>query len=173
MPAAPQFGQTQEAPMPAAPQFGQTQGAPVVAQQQPLPVQAGTVGLPANVTAASPWERLASYLVEAVLMVLTLWIGWAIWASMLAPRGQTPAKKLLKHRVISAESIRPVGFGNMFFMRGLLAGFVAVIASSLTLGIILLMPFWDKRNQNIWDKISGTYVVSDPTDAWGLEPDLR
>ena len=53
----------------------------------------------------------------------------------------------------------------MFWMRGLVAGVVGNIAIVFTLGIILLMPFWDKRNQT-WDKISSTYVVHDPNDAW-------
>ena len=36
----------------------------------------------------------------------------------------------------------------------------------LTLGVLLFMPFWDKRNQNLWDKVSNTFVVTDPNDAW-------
>ena len=61
----------------------------------------------------------------------------------------------------------------MFFLRGLLAGIVAYFATTFTLGVLLFMPLWDKRNQNLWDKVSSTYVVSDPNDAWNLEPDLR
>ncbi len=106
-------------------------------------------------------------------MTVTLGIGWLIWASLTASAGQTPAKKILGLRVISADSLRPVGFGKMFFVRGLLAGFVANVAIAFTLGILLLMPFWDKRHQNLWDKISGTYVVNDPSDAWQRKADLR
>lgn len=155
---------------PAAPV---AQNRPAMANQAPDGVLAGTVGLPANVTATTPGVRLISYVVDYFLALITLGIGWAIWAAMLAPKGQTPGKKLMNHRVISVDTIRPVGFANMFWMRGLVGGFVATFATLFTLGIILFMPFWDKRNQNLWDKISGTYVVSDPTDAWGLEPDLR
>jgi glutathione synthase len=53
----------------------------------------------------------------------------------------------------------------MLFMRGLVAGFVAGIAITFTLGILLFMPFWDKRNQNIWDKVSSTLVVNDPAEV--------
>ncbi len=35
------------------------------------------------------------------------------------------------------------------------------------------MPFWDRRRQNIWDKISNTFVVSDPDDAWHMQPEVR
>ncbi len=53
-------------------------------------------------------------------------------------------------------------------MRGLIAGLVAAIVIALTLGIILLMPIWNKRNRNIWDVISGSVVVVDSDNAWKL-----
>lgn len=129
-------------------------------------------GLPSGVSVASPWIRLGSYFVEAILMVVTLGIGWLIWAAMIAGSGQTPAKRVMKLRVIDTSSLRPVGFAKMFWMRGFVAGFVAGFAITFTLGILLFMPFWDKRNQNIWDKVSSTYVVSDPLDAWNTKPNL-
>ena len=130
-----------------------------------------TVGgnLPAGVGTASPGLRFGSYLLEAVLLMVTLGIGWVIWAAMTAPTGQTPAKKLLKLRVIGADTLRPVGFGKMFWVRGLVAGLVAQFAFLFTLGILVFMPFWDKRRQNIWDKVSSTYVVTDPNDAWATQ----
>jgi len=105
-------------------------------------------------------------------MVVTLGIGWIIWAAMIVGSGQTPAKRLLHLRVISADKLQPVGFARMFFMRYLIAGWVASIAIVFTLGILLFMPFWDRRNQNIWDKVSSCYVVTDPHDAWATKPDL-
>lgn len=129
--------------------------------------------LPAGVSVADPWIRLGSYFLESLLILVTLGIGWIIWAATTAGSGQTPAKKLLNLRVISADTYSPVGMGKMFWVRGLIAGFVVYWATVFTLGIILFMPFWDKRNQNLWDKVSTTYVVTDPTDAWQTKPDLR
>jgi len=131
-----------------------------------------TVALPQGASVANPWVRLGSYFLEAILVMVTLGIGWLIWACMTASSGQTPAKKLLKLRVIDANTLKPVGFGKMFWVRGVLAGMVAQLAILCTLGILLFMPLWDKRNQNIWDKVSGTYVVSDPNDAWQTKPNL-
>ena len=71
-------------------------------------------------------------------------------------------------RVVDATNHRPVGFARMFFMRGIVAGFVAGLALLFTLGILALMPFWDRRNRNVWDKVSGTAVVVDPNNAWQL-----
>lgn len=135
-------------------------------------VPGGDPTLPPGVTVASPFGRFGAYVLESILVFLTLGIGWIIWAAMIAGAGQTPAKKVLGYRVISADTIRPVGMGRMFWMRGLLAGLVAGVAITFTLGILLLMPFWDRRNQNIWDKVSNCYVVKDPNDAWATRPRL-
>jgi uncharacterized RDD family membrane protein YckC len=136
-------------------------------QRAPTPPTAATgPTLPQGVTIVSPGMRLVAYLLEGILVVVTLFIGWLIWAAITAGNGQTPAKKLLGQRVIRADGSSPVGFGTMLFMRGLIAGFIASIAITFTLGILLLMPFWDRRNQNIWDKVSGTLVVNDPANAW-------
>lgn len=129
--------------------------------------------LPAGVVVANPWSRLGAFLLDVVLMIVTLGIGWIVWAALVVGTGQTPGKRLLHLRVISASTMRPVGFGTMFFMRGFVAEFVAFFAIPLTLGILLFMPFWDRRSQNLWDKVSSTYVVSDPDDAWQTRPDLR
>lgn len=138
----------------------------------PVPVAASIaqIQLPAGCATVSPWGRLGAYLLESILFTVTLGIGWLIWAATIAGTGQTPAKRLLKQRVIGADTLQPVGLGKMFFVRGIVAGFVAGLAIPLTLGILLFMPFWDKRNQNIWDKVSSTYVVTDPNDAWATKP---
>jgi uncharacterized RDD family membrane protein YckC len=148
--------------------------APVAAYHQYAPMpQRSANGLPAEVRAVSPWGRLGCSMLEGVLMIVTLGIGWVIWAAMIVGGGQTPAKKLLSYRVIGADTLRPVGFGRMFFMRYLVAGFVANLAILFTVGVLLFMPFWDSRRQNIWDKVSSTYVVHDPNDAWNTSPALR
>ena len=126
-----------------------------------------------NLNAVSPWGRLGAYVLESVLVLVTCGVGWLIWAAMIGGRGQTPAKQLLKYRVIHAATLRPASLGSMFWVRGFLAGIVAWFAIVFTIGIILLMPFWDKRNQNIWDKVSNCYVVYDANDGWSTKPDLR
>ena len=121
---------------------------------------------PQGVAVASPWLRLGSYLLEGVLMAVTLGIGWVIWAFTTGPFGQTPAKKLLGLRVIRADTGQPSTLGHMFWMRGIVAGFVASLTVAVTFGVLAFMPFWDQKKQNIWDKISNSFVVADPYDAW-------
>jgi uncharacterized RDD family membrane protein YckC len=143
----------------------------------PLPPPVAPAGrpgslLPQGVTVASPGQRLLCWLLEIVLSIATLGIGWLIWAAMIVGSGQTPAKRLMNQRVVGASSLQPVGFSKMVFMRGIVAGFVSYFAILFTLGVLLFMPLWDRRKQNIWDKVSHTYVVHDPFDAWNTRPNL-
>lgn len=162
-------------PQPPAPDMstlppGYQQAAPGYQQPPPPGYQQYAApnpnGLPPGVAITNPGARLGAYLLEFVLAIVTLGIGWLIWAAILAGNGQTPAKKILGQRVVMANGSGPCSFARMLFMRGLLAGIVVQIAVVFTLGIILFMPFWDKKNQNLWDKISETLVVDDPINAW-------
>ena len=149
---------------PVAPQASAP--APMAYQQAQVLQQQG--GLPQGVGVAGVGSRLGAALLDSLLLSVTFGIGWLIWAAIIAGKGQTPGKQLLKLRVVDATTARPIGFGRMFFMRGLVAGFVASVAILFTIGILLFMPLWDKRNQSVTDKISGTLVVSDPNNAWNL-----
>lgn len=134
-------------------------------QVQPLPAYPYAAGHPPaaqvqqHPVTVSPWGRLGAYLLESLLITVTLVVGWLIWAAIIASQGQTPAKRILGHRVVMQDTGQTAGFARMFWVRGLLAGLVASVAIPITLGILLFMPFWDKTNQNLWDKVSGTRVV--------------
>ena len=161
-------------PAPATPAPPPPSGAPPQptfssAPEGYAPYQAAQAsGLPPGVEIASVGKRLGSWALEFVLVVVTLGIGWLIWAATLAGNGQTPAKKLLGLRVVDANGGGPFGFAKMLFLRGIVGSFIAQFAFFFTLGILLFMPLWDKRNQNIWDKISTALVVEDPNNAWSV-----
>lgn len=137
--------------------------APASVQHSTIPAPAAAHGFPVNAgagpTRVSPWGRLGAWLLEGLLITVTLGIGWLIWAATTAGTGQTPAKKLLGQQVIAIDTLAPVGMGRMFWMRGFIAGLVASVAIPLTIGVLIFMPFWDSKNQNLWDKVSATYVV--------------
>jgi uncharacterized RDD family membrane protein YckC len=104
--------------------------------------------------------RLASYLLEGLLAFVTLGIGWLVWALVVVGEGRTPAKQLLGLRVVDAATGRPAGFLTMLLLRGLIGGILAAFVFPLTLGILVLMPFWDRRRQTIFEKVSGTVVIA-------------
>ena len=121
-------------------------------------------GAPAGVRLSSPGRRLGAYLLEALLAMVTLGIGYLIWTLVAFAKGQTPGKQALRMRVVSLQTGKPASWGTMFvreFIAKLVIGFLSV----LTLGIINFWLLWDSNHQELWDKLVGTLVVDDPNNA--------
>ena len=112
-----------------------------------------------NLIGGSGWARFGAYVLEIVLFFVTLVIGWIIWALSLRGTGQTPARKMMNQRVWDLDTNAPMGHGKMFLMRGIVGSLVEGIAHACTFYILAFMPFWDKRNQSICDKLSSSLVV--------------
>jgi len=106
-----------------------------------------------TVVMASRGERLLAWLVNTVLVIVTLFIGWVIWWFIVAPRGQNPGKALVGIRVIRTDG-SAVRTGGMF-VRGL-AGWLAGL---IPLYLDYLWILWDKDAQTIHDKLVNTVVV--------------
>ena len=123
-----------------------------------LSIEEGAVGV-------SAWARLGCALLDGLLFMVTLGIGWIIWAFTLNGSGQTPSRKLLNHTVIDLDTGNPMKLGRMFWMRYFIGTLVANFAFLFTIGILCFMPFWDKRNQNIWDKVSNSLVIETPKNV--------
>ena len=123
---------------------------------------------------ASQGRRLAGAVLDGFLFVLTLGIGWVIWYLIVARGGQSPAKQLLRTRVIRGDGqsadlgwmlirdlvVRAIAFGAV---NGVL---VAVLGEQvggaifgLTFVVAALWCVWDSDRQCVWDKIMRTRVV--------------
>ena len=63
---------------------------------------------------ASLGARFGAFLLEIVLIFVTLGIGWFIWAMIMWTKGTTPAKKTLGLRVVDITTGRPCTWGHMF-----------------------------------------------------------
>jgi uncharacterized RDD family membrane protein YckC len=79
---------------------------------------------------ATPGRRFKELLLEIVLAVVTLGIGWLIWFAVIAKDGQTPAKRILKLKVVNQNTTDTVTTGVMW-ARTLLVGLVLSIAASI------------------------------------------
>ena len=113
---------------------------------------------------SSKGKRFGAALLEALLVIVTLFIGWLIWWIILWKQGQTPAKSILKMRVIKVDQNRAANTGEMA-MRELVGKwllnfipFYGLVAAAFVL--------FDERNQALWDKIAGTVVIEDPESRW-------
>ncbi|MEM9465216.1 MAG: RDD family protein [Actinomycetota bacterium] len=134
---------------------------PMPAPPSPVVPNGGDVATMATV---GKMDRFLCALLEAVLALVTLGIGWLIWALVIVLRneGQTPAKKIMNQQVLIEEDGRPAGAARMIFVRGLAAGIVLNIAWLLFFIpalILLALVFFDDRNRTFWERLSQTIVV--------------
>jgi uncharacterized RDD family membrane protein YckC len=113
---------------------------------------------------ASKWKRFGAFLLDGLLVIVTLFIGWLIWYVVMWGKGQSPAKQVLKMRVLKLETGRAATFGEMA-MRELVGKLVLGIIPfySLVSGIFVLA---DERSQALWDKVAGTVVIDDPDERF-------
>jgi uncharacterized RDD family membrane protein YckC len=58
---------------------------------------------------ASRRRRFAANLIDTGVVVFTLVVGWLIWFSVVAPRGQSPGKQLLHLYIIRDDGTRAGG----------------------------------------------------------------
>src|SRR4051794_32314530 len=67
---------------------------------------------------ASAWIRIEEAVVEVLLFVCTLGIGWLVWWIVAWGRGDSPAKQVLALRVVRASDRQLPGFGKMALREG-------------------------------------------------------
>jgi uncharacterized RDD family membrane protein YckC len=136
---------------PAAPPPGLMDRATQVAAMPPLPP--GT-------ELATAGRRIGTYLLEIVLAVVTLGIGYLIWMLIVWSKGQTPGKQLMGLRVYHLQNQRAASWGQMF-VRQVVGGIVNGIAY---IGFIISVVFLfsDPLRRTVPDRIAGTIVLSDP-----------
>jgi uncharacterized RDD family membrane protein YckC len=125
--------------------------------------------LPDSVRLTSAWGRLGGNLLEGLLMLLTLVVGWVVWSIVVWGRGQTPAKQLLGKRVLQRDSLTATGRGRMCVRELLCKGLIGFLSNLIVVGfVVYFWLLWDSDRQELWDKMVGTIVVDDPENA--LDP---
>lgn len=128
---------------------------------------------------ASRGKRFGALLLEILLVVVTLGIGWLIWSLIVYSRGQTPAKQMLQMRVIRVEGQQAAGWGWMALRELVLkAAIVFLLAGVVLLGIVWVIVngivlLNNDRNQALWDKMVKTVVISDPDNLYRPRPKPR
>lgn len=110
---------------------------------------------------SSSGKRLGAYLLDGVLSVVTLGMGWLIWSLVIWSKGQTPAKQLMGMRVVRTDTGAAATFGTMALRELVGKGVLSSLTFGLTTFISCFMVFGAAR-QGIWDKIANTIVVDDP-----------
>ncbi|MDO8615623.1 MAG: RDD family protein [Dehalococcoidia bacterium] len=106
-----------------------------------------------TIVMAGRGERILAWLISALILIFTLFIGWVIWWFLVAPRGQNPGKAVVGIRVIRTNG-DAVGTGGMFVrgLAGQLAGLIPLYLDDLWI-------LWDRDAQTLHDKLVNTVVV--------------
>jgi uncharacterized RDD family membrane protein YckC len=123
------------------------------------------VGRP-PVRLAGTGKRFGGWLLDLLLLFVTLGIGYVIWSIILWQKGQSPAKSILKMRVVSAEEYRPFGMGDMA-LRSLVGKVLLSIVPLYNL-VSAIFVLADDRNQALWDKVAKSVVIHDPDNIFNL-----
>lgn len=64
---------------------------------------------PEQLVTAGPGRRLAGALLDVLLVIVTLIIGWVVWFAIVARNGQSPGKQLVGTYIIRADGTRAGG----------------------------------------------------------------
>lgn len=106
---------------------------------------------------SSVGRLICAALLDGLLSLVTLGIGWVVWAAITAAEGQTPGKKLMRMRVVGKQDGQTVSWAKYVFLRGLVGQAILCIPF---IGLVLFfMPLWDTFNQSVGAKISDTVVI--------------
>jgi uncharacterized RDD family membrane protein YckC len=128
----------------------------------------GLPPLPPGTELATAGRRIGAYLLDSLLVLVTLLIGYLIWSFFFTWRwGQTPGKQLMGLRTYKLETQRAATWGTMF-LRQVVGGIVNSVAFSIGLIVSFVFLFTDQARRTVPDRIAGTIVLSDPNKV--LDP---
>jgi uncharacterized RDD family membrane protein YckC len=125
----------------------------------------GTTGRAPHIAAAAPLvsngKRFGAFLLEGVLAVVTLGIGWLIWALIVWRHGQTPAKQLLSMRCVYVDTNEAATWGTMALREIVGKAILGNLTASITTIVSAFMILFGEKRQGIWDLIARTIVVDE------------
>jgi uncharacterized RDD family membrane protein YckC len=118
--------------------------------------------LPAGTRLSSLAKRFGGSLLSLLLVIVTLGIGYMIWALIVYGQGQTPAKQLLNMYVIDERTGQVASWGTMFVRGFVIDGLVGLFTLGLFDLVSALWIFSGDRRQRLTDKMVNTIVVDAP-----------
>jgi len=139
-------------------------GAAVSAARPASPVAwataAPTVG--SSVRLVTAGGRLGAFLLECVLCLFTLGLGWMVWSLVVWGRGQTPAKQVLKMVCLTQRTGEPMTWGQMFLREFIIKGVAFGFVNAITFGVFWLVDSFmvmreDRRS--LHDMVAGSVVA--------------
>ena len=122
---------------------------------------------------ASIGRRLGARVLDTVIIVFTLYVGFFIWSLVVYGRGQSPGKQLVG--IYAAHVNDPENrftwrsmFLREFVLKGLLFGFLGAVTSGIAWVLDYLWALWDGSGhcQTLHDKVINGSVYRVQQDSW-------
>ena len=124
----------------------------------PPPSSAPSANFSTAAQLASAGARIGAALLDGLLAVVTLGIGWLIWSIVLWKQSTSPAKKMLHMTIVDANTGLPASLKQMVlrealgkWVLGAVTGFISLVSA--------IMLFVTPRRQVVWDYIGTTVVI--------------
>lgn len=115
--------------------------------------------------AASTGIRLHALALTVGLIVVTLVVGWLVWAVIEWRRSATPSFRMTGLTVVSSADRAPAGFARMLLREVLCAVLILpTVVAGCVLGIVFVMgasppdDLFRRPRRTPWDFLSGTDV---------------
>lgn len=127
----------------------------------PPPMSAGTYGTGTGpgLATSSVGRRVWASILDVLLMIVTLFIGWFIWSIVLWKQSTSPAKKMLGMQIVDANTGAPATMQQMVMREAVGKWVVGSVSSGLANVASFVMLFITPKRQGVWDFIGGTTVV--------------
>jgi uncharacterized RDD family membrane protein YckC len=120
--------------------------------------------LPNGTQLASHGRRIGAWFLAALLWIVTLWIGYAIWGLITWGSGRTPVQQLLGMRCWNTREAAVASWGTMF-LRGLAMSLLDGIALCGLISFVMFLVNRDRRT--LYDHLATVVVLHDPQHVLG------
>jgi uncharacterized RDD family membrane protein YckC len=116
-----------------------------------------------SIIKCTPGARLGAFLMDALLSVVTLGIGWLIWSLIVWQKGTTPGHQVLKQKIVDEQTGETFTWGRMALRELVFKGIVIGVGSIFTLGILWVVDSLfvvREDRKTIHDMMSRSLVVN-------------
>ncbi|MFM8601180.1 MAG: RDD family protein [Actinomycetota bacterium] len=130
----------------------------------PPPSWSGGSSSPGASPAVAPVSvgtRVAASLLDVLLMIVTLGIGWIIWAVVLLKQSTSPAKKMMGLVIVDVNTGAPATMTQMV-LREIVGKWVLGSVTGVVTLASFVMLFVTPNRQAVWDYIGTSTVVRRP-----------
>jgi uncharacterized RDD family membrane protein YckC len=141
--------------------------APPPPPNTPPPISGGGFAGVPSFSAGAPTPvnngaRFWAAILDGVLMVVTLFIGWIIWSVVLYSQSTSPAKKILGLQIVDAKTGVPASMQQMLLREVLGKMILGPVSRGITGLISAIMILVMPNRQGIHDYIAKTVVIRKP-----------